>query len=214
MTLWAIVPVKPLHQGKSRLAGMLSPDERETLNLFLLRHTLDVLSSVELVHRLLVVSKDPQVLAVSREFHAVTLHAEDERLNLNLDLQKADLMAKWMGATDIFVLPADLPLITVWDVYQFIQTAQKPKVMVIAPDRNRDGTNGLLFSPADGSQFAFGSGSFERHCSFASKAGYHIEIFESETFALDLDTPEDLNLLFEKDPSFVHKFAKPIRRNV
>ncbi|MEJ5313900.1 MULTISPECIES: 2-phospho-L-lactate guanylyltransferase [Anaerolinea] len=214
MTLWAIVPVKPLHQGKSRLSGMLSSDEREILNLFLLRHTLEILSSVELVNRILVVSKDPQVLAISREYQAVTLHAEDERLDLNLDLQKADLMAKWMGATDIFVLPADLPLITVWDVYQFIQTAQKPKLLVIAPDRNRDGTNGLLFSPADGSRYAFGSGSFERHCSLASKAGYHIEIFESETFALDLDTPEDLNLLFEKAPSFFQKFAKPIRRNV
>lgn len=212
MNLWAIVPVKPLQQGKSRLAGMFSSEEREALNLFLLRHTLEVLSSVELLNRILVVSKDPQVLAISRDYHAVTLHSEDERLNLNLDLQKADFMAKWMGAKEILILPADLPLITVWDVYQLIQTVKKPKVTVIAPDRNRDGTNGLLFSPADDSFFAFGPGSFNKHVDLARKKGYQVEIFESETFSLDLDTPEDLSLLFEKDPGFSTKFAKPIRR--
>ncbi len=214
MNLWAIVPVKPLHQGKSRLAGMLSVEEREALNFSLLWHSLEVLSSVELISRVLVVSKDPKVLATAREYHAVTLHSEDDRLNLNLDLQKADFMAKWQGAQEILVLPADLPLITAWDVYQLIQKAQKPKVMVIAPDRNRDGTNGLLFNPAEGSRYSFGPGSFERHLAFAKKNGYRVEVYESETFALDLDTPEDLSLLYEKDPNFFQKFAKPIRRNV
>ncbi len=46
------------------------------------------------------------------------------------------------------------------------------------------------------------------------KNGYRVEVYESETFALDLDTPEDLSLLYEKDPNFFQKFAKPIRRNV
>jgi len=36
MTLWAIVPVKPLRRGKSRLSGMLSEDERAHLNEVLL----------------------------------------------------------------------------------------------------------------------------------------------------------------------------------
>ena len=40
MTLWAIVPVKPLRRGKSRLAGTLTEDERTALNQELLEHTL------------------------------------------------------------------------------------------------------------------------------------------------------------------------------
>ena len=39
MTIWAIVPVKPLRRGKSRLAGALSEDERTHLNQLLLEHT-------------------------------------------------------------------------------------------------------------------------------------------------------------------------------
>jgi 2-phospho-L-lactate guanylyltransferase (CobY/MobA/RfbA family) len=39
MTLWAIVPVKPLRRGKSRLADVLSQDERTNLNRHLLENT-------------------------------------------------------------------------------------------------------------------------------------------------------------------------------
>jgi 2-phospho-L-lactate/phosphoenolpyruvate guanylyltransferase len=43
MTLWAIVPVKPLGRGKSRLASVLSQQERADLNRHLLAHTVDTL---------------------------------------------------------------------------------------------------------------------------------------------------------------------------
>ena len=46
MTLWAIVPVKPLRLGKSRLAEMLSEDERADLNRRLLVHTLTTLAAI------------------------------------------------------------------------------------------------------------------------------------------------------------------------
>ena len=40
MSLWAIVPVKPLRRGKSRLAGALTEEERATLNQELLQRKL------------------------------------------------------------------------------------------------------------------------------------------------------------------------------
>jgi len=46
MTLWAIVPVKPLRWGKSRLAGVLTQEERVDLNRQLLIHTLDTLRDI------------------------------------------------------------------------------------------------------------------------------------------------------------------------
>ncbi len=47
MTLWAIVPVKPLRRGKSRLAGTLTEDERTALNQNLLERTIKVLSELK-----------------------------------------------------------------------------------------------------------------------------------------------------------------------
>jgi 2-phospho-L-lactate guanylyltransferase (CobY/MobA/RfbA family) len=46
MTLWAIVPVKPLRRGKSRLADVLTSEERTDLNRHLLENTIDTLKSL------------------------------------------------------------------------------------------------------------------------------------------------------------------------
>ena len=64
MTIWAIVPVKPIQRAKSRLAKVLSRDERATLSRQLLKNTLDTLSEVTQVERTLVISRDSEVLSM------------------------------------------------------------------------------------------------------------------------------------------------------
>ena len=73
MTIWAIVPVKPLRRGKSRLAGRLSEDERAKLNSLLLAHTLKTLTETPDIDEVLVVSRDPKALAVVILFHVVLI---------------------------------------------------------------------------------------------------------------------------------------------
>ena len=73
MTLWAIVPVKPLRRGKSRLAGTLSEDERTELNRSLLQNTLRTFSDLKEVEEVLVISRDPQALAIARHYGARTV---------------------------------------------------------------------------------------------------------------------------------------------
>ncbi len=70
MTLWAIVPVKPLRRGKSRLASVLTQDERTDLNQRLLVHTVDTLRSLPEIEHVLVVSRDPAALALARNHGA------------------------------------------------------------------------------------------------------------------------------------------------
>jgi len=72
MTIWAIVPVKPLRRGKSRLAETLSEDERAELNQSLLQHTLQTLTDVKELEQVLVVSRDPHALTIARQFGAVS----------------------------------------------------------------------------------------------------------------------------------------------
>jgi 2-phospho-L-lactate guanylyltransferase len=73
MTIWAIVPVKPLRLGKSRLSGVLSDDERAVLNRMFLEQTLDILRTIPRVTQTLVVSRDPAALAIAREYGARTV---------------------------------------------------------------------------------------------------------------------------------------------
>jgi 2-phospho-L-lactate guanylyltransferase len=194
MTLWAIVPVKPLRRGKSRLAAVLSEDERAALNHCLLSNTLDILNQVAKIERVLVISRDPQALALAREHkaHTVLEHGSPE---LNTALTRATMFAHKYAPGGVLILPADLPLVTAEDINALIGKARKPPVVVIAPDRHHIGTNALLLWPAGVIPYEFGPNSLERHSQSARLAGAQLKICDLPALGLDLDTPEDLELV-------------------
>lgn len=198
MTLWAIVPVKPLRRGKSRLAGTLSEDERTELNRSLLQNTLKTFADLKEVEEVLVISRDPQALAIARQLGARTVR-ENGQPELNTALQRATVIAQVYATRGVLVLPADLPLVTREDVLTLIERAGEPPAVVIAPDRHGTGTNALLISPAGLIEYDFGKDSFERHCQRAREAGARLEIVDLPTLGLDLDLPEDLELVRKFD---------------
>jgi len=194
MPLWAIVPVKPLRRGKSRLSKVLTEAERTALNQNMLTNTLKVLASVDRIDTIMVVSRDPGALTIARDFGARTV-LENGNPELNTALRRAALVAKTYLANEIIIIPADLPLVTKDEIQYFLSHAGKPPELIISPDRRRDGTNLLYLNPAGLIQFSYGSGSFEKHVSQAERVGARIEIVESIPLGLDLDLPEDLELL-------------------
>jgi 2-phospho-L-lactate/phosphoenolpyruvate guanylyltransferase len=194
MTLWAIVPVKPLRRGKSRLAGALSEDERTELNRSLLQNTLKTLSGLRELEEVLVISRDPQVLTVARNYGARTVR-EHGQSELNIALKRATVIAQVYATRGVLVLPADLPLISREDVLTLIERAAEPPVVVIAPDRHEKGTNALLISPSGLIEYDFGENSFQRHCERVTQAGARLEIVNLPSLGLDLDLPEDLELI-------------------
>ncbi len=194
MTIWAIVPVKPLRLGKSRLAGVLSDDERAVLNRMFLEQTLDVLRNTPQISQTLVISRDPAALAIARELGARTV-LEDGTPNMNSALTRAAMLARNYATRGVLVLPADLPLLTREDLISFLSHLQKSPCVVISPDRHENGTNALLMSPGGLIKYDFGSDSFARHCELARNAGARLEIVRNQHIELDLDTPADLILL-------------------
>jgi 2-phospho-L-lactate guanylyltransferase len=204
MTLWAIVPVKPLRRGKSRLSGALSEDERAELNQALLEHTLTTLAELKEVEQILVVSRDPHALKIAHNHGARTVR-EDGQPQLNTALTRASVIAQVYATRGVLVLPADLPLISREDIRALIDRAKKPPVIVIAPDRHGRGTNALLMSPAGLIDYDFGENSFARHCERAKKAGARLEIVDLPSLGLDLDMPEDLELVRKLEFSKVEK---------
>jgi 2-phospho-L-lactate guanylyltransferase len=196
MTFWAIVPVKPLQRGKSRLAGVLTQEERLDLNRRLLAHTMDTLTAIPDIEHVLVISRDQAALALAREYGARTVQEHGAPL-LNIALTRATIVARTYATRGVLILPADLPLITPEDIQTLLARAVDPPVVVISPDRRRQGTNALLVCPAGVIEYAFGPGSFQRHCTRARQAGAHLEICELPSLALDMDLPEDLELVSE-----------------
>lgn len=198
MTLWAIVPVKPLRRGKSRLAGVLSEEQRTELNQELLERTLDTLSTLKELDQVLVVSRDPHALTIARNHGAMTV-LEDGQSELNTALTRATVVAKINATRGVLILPADLPLVTREDILTLIDRAVKPPVVVIAPDRHRKGTNALLMVPPELIEYDFGEDSFQRHCERVAKSGARLEVVELPSLGLDLDMPEDLEMIRKLD---------------
>jgi 2-phospho-L-lactate/phosphoenolpyruvate guanylyltransferase len=194
MTIWAIVPVKPLRRGKSRLAGLLSEDQRTLLNRFLLEHTLTVLNEISSIEHTLVVSRDPAALALTRIMGGRTV-LEDGAPKFNTAIKRATLAAQSQGAKAVIVVPADLPLLQPADLNDFLGKGDRPPVIVISPDRRFDGTNCLLINPAGLIEYGYGPGSFQRHRTRALKAGARLEVICSDHLGLDLDLPEDLEMV-------------------
>jgi 2-phospho-L-lactate guanylyltransferase len=196
MTMWAIVPVKPLRRGTSRLSSVLTEDERTDLNRRLLAHTLETLTAIPELEHVLVISRDQAALALAREYGARTVQ-ESGTPQLNIALARATIVAKNYATRGVLIVPADLPLITPEDVGAMLARAGEPPVVVVAPDRHRRGTNALLVCPVGLIEYEFGPDSFERHCQRAKQAGARLEICDLPSLALDMDLPEDLQVVSE-----------------
>jgi 2-phospho-L-lactate guanylyltransferase len=197
MTLWAIVPVKPLRRGKSRLSEVLSEEERLGLNSQLLIHTIDTLREIPEIEQVLVVSRDQAALSLARAHGARTVQ-ENGAPELNVALTRATIVAKQYATRGVLIIPSDLPMISKEDVSAMLEMVKEPPVVIVAPDRKKEGTNALLVCPVGLIEYDYGPNSFERHCLRAHEAGARLEICELPSLALDMDVPEDLDLVSEE----------------
>jgi 2-phospho-L-lactate guanylyltransferase len=203
MITWAIIPVKPLRDSKSRLAGILPARKRAQLTVDILRRTLEILDNSPAIDRTLVVSRDPAVLKEARLGGAST-YVETDRQDLNLALTRAAHVATAQHADCLLILPADLPLIEPADV-EMILSALKPssdsknginlghlqRTMAICTDHMQDGTNALAICPPVGFKFQYGPGSFQLHLDEAERLGMARRIVHAPSIKFDLDTEED-----------------------
>lgn len=213
---WAAVPFKGPTGSKRRLAPLLSPGERAALSRAMLVDVLDALLSVAAIERVVLLTPvgggiesggaatiDPRAvgLADAAGSARVRILADDpptsngtEVDRLNDTLRQAQRAAVDGGATQLLIVPADLPLVQAADV-EALLVASPAAGIVVAPDRAADGTNALLLSPPDAMTPAFGVASFERHLARARAAGLRRAIVERAGLALDLDTPADVAAL-------------------
>ena len=167
------------------------PDQRYELAQAMFRHVLSVTTTVQLVTGVLVISRDTKALAIAREMGAKTLQ-EGAISNLNPALLRATVVVKSWRADAVLILPADLPFISADDIGAMIRLADQPSI-VIATDRERDGTNALLVRPPGAIEYEYGRGSYERHLQNAGRAGLPVAEYESDRVTLDIDLPSDLD---------------------
>jgi 2-phospho-L-lactate guanylyltransferase len=195
--MWAIVPIKTFERAKQRLANVLSEEERRSLMLAMARDVLTSLSKSSKLTGILIVSRAAEADALAQAF-ATERFAESPDSNLPEALEQATqhLIANF-GATGIFVVPADVPGICANEVDDVLS---RHDVITILPDHEHVGTNGLVCSPPLVMPYVFDGKSFKPHVDTAFKLGITPSIVPSSSFALDIDTPDDLRSFYAQSP--------------
>lgn len=174
------MPFKFGPDAKSRLAGLLSADERAALGLRMARHVLGVLGTTGRFVEIVLLSPD-------RPEWWDGAWTKDSGTGLNPEL------ATWragQGEAPVLVIHTDLPLLAAKDVTDLLDTARTSGI-ALATDRAGEGSNALAI--ADGREFAFrfGPGSRALHAAQASD----MPVLTSLGLAADLDTPADAAFL-------------------
>lgn len=109
MTTWAILPVKPFNLGKSRLHSFLDKEEIYQLNRNLFKSTYRRLEACHEIDKILVVTKDEEILKLVDEWGGVGL-PENTSSSLNLAITQAfAYIQKSAESGPVLVIPADLP---------------------------------------------------------------------------------------------------------
>jgi 2-phospho-L-lactate/phosphoenolpyruvate guanylyltransferase len=185
----ALVAVKRRALGKTRLAPQLHASERLALVRSMLANVLEALQGSRGVQRLLLVS--PERDAVPEH---VAVYPDSGR-GLNAALEQAQSLILASGASELLVLPGDLPRLRAADIDALL-AAGRACGCALAPDRTGFGTNALYWNAgATGGarfHFQFGAGSLRRHLAEAQRLGLEAALVQREGLELDIDTPADL----------------------
>ncbi|MEM1593282.1 MAG: 2-phospho-L-lactate guanylyltransferase [Archaeoglobaceae archaeon] len=167
----AVVPFKPINP-KSRLAKVLSEEERKEFARLMLLDVLRVLKNTGLDVR--VVTTSPIDIPMDVEIFE-DQRSLDECINSELEeVPKAVVMS-------------DLPLLNEKILQRFLETEGD---VVIAPGR-KGGTNMLLVR-RKGFKVSYHYCSFLKHINIAKSMNFRVTIFDSFYSSVDVDSEEDL----------------------
>jgi 2-phospho-L-lactate/phosphoenolpyruvate guanylyltransferase len=177
MSGWtAIVPMKAAGDRKTRLAGHLSPTNRDHLTQQLFHHVIRSLQDCPSITRLIILSDKathlPKVEWMADE--GAGLNAELERVRQTVDMP-------------LLIIHADLALLAAADVEFMLDAAADG--IAIAPDRHGTGTNAIAFGRRHPLALRFGVGSFALHHAQAPEA---VIVAARAGLSLDIDTAGDL----------------------
>lgn len=188
-----VVPIRSFREGKTRLAAILTGDQRATLLRRTASRVVCTLAASQIVDTVLVVSPEREVLDWAGEMgkRVLPLPQPAEQAGLNGAIEAARQWALERDADALLSLFADLPLLSTVDVRALVR---EPAPVVLGADRRGEGTNAMLLRLAGEGEtfrFAFGPGSLEKHRAEAARLGLPSHVVMAPGVGFDLDTPAD-----------------------
>lgn len=202
-TVIPIIPMKPLNEGKTRLARQLTREQRAELISGMLRRVIAAIrgASIELFW---VIGGDERVMRLTRNFDGLWL--EELGRDLNDTVAKAFDRAFKEGHSVLY-LPGDLPFIKPSDVHSLLRSSARGNNITLAPARRDGGTNGILVPHGIPFRPELGQRSFARHLAQAASNEVSVAICYSPGLGYDLDTIDDLESYEHMEPGLLRRLV-------
>jgi len=175
-----VIPVKAFGRAKMRLSPVLGPGERAALAKRMAEHVIAAAGAIPVV----VVCDDDEVADWAKNLGARALLEPGLGLNGAVSTAYGQLGAE--GWDRLVVAHGDLPLATNLGWLADIDD------IVLIPDRREEGTNVISLPTGCGFRFAYGAGSFARHCAEAHSTGLPWRVVHDADLGWDVDFPADM----------------------
>jgi 2-phospho-L-lactate/phosphoenolpyruvate guanylyltransferase len=188
-----LVPIKNTGSAKQRLAGILDQRSRTQLAQAMLTDVLTTLHQWKNRPSVGIVTSDPFAMQLAGEYEFEVIPDPDNPGETGA-IEMATQVCVERGEESTLVIPADIPLIEVWELEEiFKRTPAEGTVIVPAGDGR--GTNAILRRPANLFPLRFGNDSFKPHHAAAQASGKPCVVLNLPGIAVDIDSPPDLHQL-------------------
>ena len=188
MSIWAIVPFKGAENAKRRLSTQLSSDVRSRLALAMLNDVLQALVNAKSVDGILLTSRAAEARQIAEKWD-ITLYRDQAHTLVDALTAASQKVKNDLNATTAIIVPGDVPLITGTDVDHVLHYHAD---VTIVPDSHKIGTNALVCTPPNAFPLVFDGRSYHPHIEAAHHLGLQVRSVQSDAFAIDVDTADDL----------------------
>jgi 2-phospho-L-lactate/phosphoenolpyruvate guanylyltransferase len=177
-----VLPLRSFAHGKARLAAQLGTARREQFVRSMAERVVAAASPLPVI----VVSSAPEVVAwaATRDLECI-----DDPGSLDAAAAAGRDVLASRGYARVVVAHGDLPFA---HTLEHVAADGTRRVAVVVPCHRENGTP-VLSVPVDAPfAFAYGDGSFARHCANARAAGLELRVVRDPALAFDVDEPDDL----------------------
>ena len=147
--MWAVIPVKQISKAKQRLSPFLSTEERRDFFSAMLEDVLSMMVKIDFFEKIILATNCPHAISIAEHYEITHFETgPDDGLNLAAEEAVNHLLEN--GISDMFLIPADIPLINEEEINSVIKSHPSAPSLTIIPSKNKFGTNCvLLVSPRE-----------------------------------------------------------------
>jgi 2-phospho-L-lactate guanylyltransferase len=189
-----LIPIKEPASAKTRLAALLSAEERRRLAWAMFEDVGRAVSGSRQADRIVMVTSFAQAIERARQLGWDVL-IEESQVSESVSVDWASSVLSERGFDTVMRLPADLPLVRSEDIDSLLSIKLGSSGALIVGSRDGTGTNAIIRTPPNLFPSRFGPNSLALHRQEAARAGIECVVVKNTRIALDIDEPADLQAL-------------------